>query len=273
MRWSYDLTNAPEIVRDIPVYDAALLTNGELLMLGASANNTADGGISAVTAYSDTSANTALNAIGILKESTYESGGTVPDEVIGDTTYGVRLGKVIINPFAVYMAEVDNSTGDDLAVESSSTTTTIYESLSNIGAHGLDGYWVLFKNCSTSGLDNCLRMITANGTATFTIPALPATPTTSDDYIFANPNHAYASNLNAEATKLSGNQGTNKTIDYPEGATNLRVVQSYCEGDGYPTLTPLRTYFVPGASVNIGGNGALYSEIMMKDHVYGVQES
>jgi len=267
MRWAFDLTHADPIIRDIPVYDSASLANGELLMLGTSDNNTADGGISAVSAVSNTAANTAINAIGILTESTYESGGTTPNRTV-DNTSGVYLGKVIINPFAVYLAEVDSSTGDDIAVESNSTTTTIYESLSNIDANGLDGYWVLFKNCSTSGLENCLRMITANTTTTFTIPALPSTPSTSDNYIFVNPNHSYVCNLNAEATKLT----SDKTLDYPEGATNLRIIQSYCQGDGYPHLTPLRNYLSPGGSVNIGGNGALYAEVVMKDHVYGVQE-
>jgi len=264
MRFHYDLAGADPILADEPVYDAALLANGELLMLGTSNNNTADGGVSLVTAYSATAANSAVDAVGILQDSTFVSGGTVPDETVDDTTNGVRMGKVILNPHAVYIAEVDQSTGDDVAVESSSTTTTIKETIAS--ANTLDGYWVLFVNCSTSGIGGTLRMITANGTADFTIPALPATPSTSDNYIFVNPAHAYACNLNAEATKLT----SDKTLTAPEGATNIRVVRSYCSGDGLP-LTMLKSYLEPG-QINLGSDAHLFADIVLKDHLYGPQE-
>ena len=266
MRWSFDLTGAEPIIRDCAVYDAAALANGELLMMGTHKNSAADGGISLITAYNGTAASSAIDAVGILTESTYAS-SNAPDRVVDDTS-GVYLGKVIINPFAVYMAQVDGSTGDDIAVESSSTTILIKETLSTIGADDLDGYWVLFTNCASAGLDGQLRMVTGNDTDDFDIPALPSTPTTSDNYIFANPAFSYACNLNAEATMLT----SDKTLDAPEGATNLRVINSYAKSASTP-MVPLLSYVSPAGSSSLGSGAKLYSEIMMKDHAFGVQEA
>ena len=262
MRWSFDLTGAEPIIRDCAVYDGALLANGELLMMGTANNPGTDGGVSLVTAYSGTAANSAVDAVGILTESTYAA--SAPSRTVDDTS-GVYLGKVIINPFAVYMAQVDGSTGDDIAVESSSTTILIKETLS---ADTLDGYWVLFTNCASAGLDGQLRMITDNETTDFDIPALPSTPTTSDNYIFANPAFAYACNLNAEATGLT----SDKTLNAPEGATNIRVVNSYAKSTTGP-MVPLLSYISPAGSSTLGSGAKLYSEIMMKDHAFGVQEA
>jgi len=264
MRFSYDLTGAEPIIRDMAVYDAALLANGELLQLGTSANTTADGGISLITAYNSTAASSAIDAVGILTESTYAA--SAPDRTPVDTS-GVYMGKVIINPFAVYMAQVDDSTGDDVAVESSSTTVLIKETLSTIGASGVGGYWVLFTNCSTPGLDGQLRFITDNDADDFDIPALPSTPSTSDNYIFANPANAYACNLNAEATGLT----SDKTLDVPEGATNLRVIRSYAGSNSNP-IVPLLSYISPAASSQLGSGAKLYSDIVLKDHLFGAQE-
>lgn len=266
MRWYYDITGAEPIIRDCPVYDASSLADGELLMLGTTANNSADGGISLITAGTGTAGNDAVDAVGILTEDTYES--TAPSRTV-DNTSGVYLGKVIINPFAVYLAEYDNGTSYDIAVESSSTTTTIYETLSTITANNLDGYWVLFVNCSTSGVGGSLRMLTANAATTFTIPALSATPSTSDNYIFANPAHSYAVRLTSgDAVDLD----CTPTLDAPEAATNIRVLQSFVQGDAQP-FVPLQSYVSPNATINVGSNGRLFAAILCKDHLYGAQES
>ena len=51
MKWAYDLTGAEPIIKDIPVYDAATIAAGELVMLGASAYTAgADAGYAAVSA-------------------------------------------------------------------------------------------------------------------------------------------------------------------------------------------------------------------------------
>jgi hypothetical protein len=260
MRWHYDLTGAEPIIRDCPVYDASSLAEGELLMLGTSANNTADGGISLVTAGTGTASTDATNAVGILAENTYAS--TAPSRTV-DHTSGVYLGKVIINPCAVYLAEYDNDTDHDIAVGSSSTSTRIYATLSTIGANGLDGYWVLFVNCATSAIEGDLRMITENTTTYFTIPALSATPTTSDNYIFANPKHSNAVRLvSGDARYLD----CTPTLDAPEGATKLKVVCSYVCSPQVP-LTPLLSYVSPG-QINVGKNGKLLADLAMVDHLF-----
>ena len=51
MKWAYDLTGAEPIIKDEPIYDAATIAYGELVMLGATAFSAgADAGVSFVTA-------------------------------------------------------------------------------------------------------------------------------------------------------------------------------------------------------------------------------
>lgn len=262
MRWHYDLTGAEPIIRDLPVYDGTSLANGELMMLGTTANNSADGGISLITAANGTVATQATNAVGILTESTYEVGGTAPTRTNVNTS-GVYLGKVIINPMAVYLCEVSNAAAQDVAVESSSTTTTIKETVT---ANSCDGYWILFVNCATAAIEGSLRQIlTTDSTTGVTIAALDATPTTSDNYIIGHPVHALGQLL------ISGD-GTSMTstgtllVAASEGSLLLRVLQSYVSSPSV-SLTPLMSYISPG-QINVGDGGKLFNDLVMLDSAY-----
>ena len=123
MRWTYDLCGSEPIIKDCPVYDAIELVNGELLMKGATVAGTADGFVSLITAASNDGTTDAVDAVGILNESKYDD-TTTPSSTFAATA-GVRMGKVIINPFAVYRAEYFQTGAYDIAVEASSTTTSI----------------------------------------------------------------------------------------------------------------------------------------------------
>lgn len=271
MIWAYDLGGAEPIVRDEPVYDAAGLSNGALMVLGTSTNSGADMGIALVCSYASTrtGSNAAIDAVGILQESTYE--GTVPSATYADAA-GPRLGKVIINPTAVYRAEYYQGTSYDVAVETSSTTTTIYETLA--AADTFDGYWIYFThNSATAANQGSLRMVTANTTTTFTIPAIGATPSTSDLYIVISPPHAYSGNLSTDSKGLS----SVTTMNQYETCTNIRVMQSWIESAslGFIPLTGYKdrdTKVVLGELTGLDKNTKFYSDLRLKDHLYGEKE-
>lgn len=270
MRWTYDLTGAEPIIRDEPVYDGTSISNGSLMILGVSTNSGLDMGI-ALVRNTLTGSGAAVDAVGILQESTFEV--TAPSTTYATST-GPYLGKVIINPFAVYRAEYYTGTSDDVAVESGSSSGSILETLSATGANTLDGYWMYFThNSTTSSVKGALRMITANDTLGVTITALATTPATTDLYIFISPPHAYASSISTDSKGLS----SAVTMDQSENCTNIRVAQSWIESASLGFI-PLNGYkdrdrqLLLGALDGLDANTKFYSDLVLKDHLYGSQE-
>jgi len=278
MRWTSDLTGAEPIVRDMPVYDGSDLRNGELLMKGTTTDGTVDGAVSLITAYNATPGSSAIDTVGILQESTYESSGTEPSRTWANTS-GVYYGKVIINPFAVYRAEILQDTGNDVAVESSSTTVNIYETIAT--ADEAIGCYIYFTHSSASAaIEGSLRMITDNETTYAVVPALKATPTTSDLYIIIQPPHQYPLNLDTNAVGISSLETLTDVMTNADsgGATNLRIVETWIESPSVG-MCPLRGYKdADSAAVwatmdGLDSSTKFYHDIIMKDHLFGVQEA
>lgn len=266
MKYAYDLTGAEVIIKDMAVYDATALEYGELLMLGTTDPDSAtDEGQSLVTAYSATAANSAVDAVGILNESTYGTGGTAPTRAASTTT-GPYYGKVIINPFAVYAVEQNIGTSYDVAITSTSTTTLTVSSLQD----DIDGCWAYFP-LTASGVKGSLRYITAAASGSCTMDsALTTTGNSSDTVVLIAPPPFYSFNLTADALQVASGdcQATVK------GATNLRIVQTYIDkGEGEEIMRPNLHYALNNLHNCRGGAGPrFFYHIMMKDHLYGVQE-
>ena len=277
MRWTYDLCGAEPIIKDCPVYDSTELVNGEMLMKGATVNGGSDGFVSLITAYTGTAGNQGVDNVGILNELTYDE-TTTPSATFTHNT-GVYFGKVIINPFAVYRAEYGQLAADDVAVESSSTTTSIYETIAT--ADEAIGGYIYFTHTSgtTAANRGCLRMVTGNTTASATIAALPATPTaTTDQYIMIQPAHCYLlGGLDATATKLSSPGSTMTHAMSNATGTNYRIVNSWMEAPGIG-FVPLNGYkdrdtnLTLGALDNLPSDTKFYSDFIAKDHIFGAQE-
>jgi len=270
MRWAYDLSGAEPIIKDYGVYDAANLAQGELLMLGTTDPDSAnDEGKSFVTAYSATAANSAIDAIGILNENTYDlaangGGATVPSNAYSTTT-GPNYGKIIINPLAVYCVEQNINASNDVAITSTSTTTVTIASM----ADDADGYWVYFP-LSASGVKGSLRLLAASTSGSATMDsALTTTGTSADTAVLIAPPPVYSFNLDAAATKVSSSncQAVNE-------ATNIRVLQTYIDKDaGYEIMRPNKHYALNNLDQVKGGNGPrFFYDVMLKDHIFGVQE-
>lgn len=257
MKYSYDFYSHEAIVRDYLVYDAAELAYGELLMKDTTA--TEPGRF--VTAYNATAANQAIDAIGILNEKTYES--TTPDTATGS---GGQYGKIIINPFAIYMVEHSLDAADDVALTSTSSTTVTIPSLQD----NIDFCWVYFPT-STAGVQGSLRLLTASASGSATMDsALSVAGTGSDTAVIISAPVAYS--LPLEATALKVASGNCQATLF--AATNIRILETMIDRDqGIEVMKPGVHKGLNDLDLCKGGNGPkFYYKIMLKDHVFGVQE-
>lgn len=263
MRWHYDLTHAEPIIKDLPVYDATSLAQGELLQLGATdPDSGADKGLALVTAYNATAANSATNAVGILNENTYAS--TAPDNDPASTG-GPNYGKVIVNPFAVYMAEHSLAAADDVAITSTSGTTLTVASL----ADDIDGFYAYFPT-ATAGVQGSLRLLTASASGSATMDsALSVDGTASDTVVLIAPPTKYSFNLTSDGVKVASGDG-----QAAANATNLRVIETWIDKDeGIELLRPTNGNAVDDLDVKRSGFGPqFFYDIVLKDHAFGVQE-
>jgi len=260
MKYSYDFYSHEAIVRDYLVYDAALLNYGELLMLDATA--TEPGRF--ITAYDGTAANQAVNAIGILNEKTYQSGGDVPDTATGS---GGQYGKIIINPFAIYMVEHSLAAADDVAITNTVTVTLTLPSLQD----NIDFNWVYFPT-ATAGVKGSLRLIKTSTTGSCTMDsALDVAGTGSDTVVVIAAPGQYSLPLEATGVKVASGNAQAQL----KAATNLRILETFIDRDaGIETMKPGVHVGLDDLNLVKGGNGPkFYYKIMLKDHVFGVQES
>lgn len=265
MQYSYSIDGSEIIIKDEPIYDAATIVKGELVMKGTTdPDSGADEGISFVTAYSATDANSAIDALGICLE-TKTTADSPSIAAAYSTTTGPCYGKCIINPGAVYMAEHSLAAADDVAITSTSTTTVTVASLSD----DIDGSFVYFP-LSASGVKGSLRLLTAAASGSATMDsALTANGTAADTVCVITPPNRYANNLTADATKISS--GNCQAIN---GATNIRVIQTYIDKDeGIEILRPAIHNGLNNLDLVKGGNGPrFYYDIILKDHIFGAQE-
>lgn len=265
MEWHYDLTGAEPIIKDEPLYDSATIAKGELVMLGGTDPDSGnDEGTSFVTAYSATSANSAVDALGICIETldTSSSPSIASDY---STTTGPCYGKCIINPFAVYKAEHSLAAAHDQAITSTSSTTVTIGTL----ADDIDGFWVYFP-LTQSGVKGSLRLLTASASGSATMDsALNTAGTSSDTAVLISPPNHYAFNLDTTATKIDSSN-----CQAVDEATNIRVVQTYIDRDaGLEVMRPNEHYALDDLDKVKGGNGPkFYYDIVLKDHIFGAQE-
>lgn len=265
-KWSYDITGAEIILRDVPVYDAATIAAGEFIMLGATdPDSGADEGLAFVTAYSATAANQAVDAIGISLETvTTASSPSVAS--LPSTTTGPAYAKAIINPFAVYSVEQALDAANDVAITSTSTTTLTVASLQD----DIDGAWAYFP-LSAAGVKGSLRLIVASATGSCTMDsALVTDGTAADTVVLISPANKYSLPLTADGLKVSSGD-CQATIN---AATNIRILETLIDKDGgLEVMKPAVHNGINNLDGVKGGNGPrIYYKVLLKDHIYGAQE-
>jgi len=265
MKYAYDLCGAEPIIRDEPVYDAAGIAYGELLMHGGGAASTGASSISGlVTAYNSTAAGVhAIAAVGIsLEDKDTDSSPSV--DTTCATTAEHCMVKTIINPFAVYRAEY--STAQETAITSASGTNCV---VAGAADNASDNHWIHFSAGPNAGATRYCLLSGASDTITMD-SALLNTATTADKVIFITPKNMAPDGLDTTATMLSAVSSGTCGIG---AATNLKVVNTFMDKDaGEEVMKPWIHKGMDNPNVK-GGNGPkFYSDIVMKDHLFGPHE-
>jgi len=251
MRWNYDLCGAEPIIRDVPLYDATSIVGGELVMLGTTdPDSDADHNVAFVTAY--TGANTeAVDALGVCQE-------TVACTVLPDVaTAAGSYGKVIVNPFAVYLVEYSQAAADDLALTEAWSTTTL--TLTNL-EDDIDCGWIVGADASTtSGFKGQVRWISAAAAGSCTLATAPTTAgaITVDTIIKVQPVNMRTTNLNAGATGFLSHAAIGDGV-------SLGIIENYIEAESV-SLAPLRRAVHNGLDLS---SVRIWSDVVMLDHVY-----
>lgn len=263
-KYHYDLTGAEPIIRDVPVYDAATLVNGEFIMLDPAAASDSQ----YITGY--TSDNTEMiDGLGIMNETLsliskadhgdfISTAATTTEAAISSVAStvatGSRYGKAIINPFAVYQTEYSQADANTMVcpVEAAQTAWTPAAAEDNI-----DGGWVYttYKSGNTNG--GSLRYIYVNDGTDYTVTAL--TTDATDDYVKVLPIAARLSDLDATATSLM-NLGVVGT------GVSMCVVENYIGGGGRPQ-EPLRMQVHDNLD-DLGSTTKLYADLICINHLY-----
>ena len=267
MKWAYDLTGAEPIIRDEPVYDAASIAYGELLMHGAGAASTGASSIMGlVTAYASTDAAThAVDAVGISLESKTTADTPSVDTTCATTAEYCQV-KTIINPFAVYRAEC--VTSEEIAITSSSATNAIVAGAADDAS---DNHWIYFSATGGPNFGQLRYCLLSGAADTITMDsALTKTATTADKCIFISPKNVYPTGLDATAVGVAACSAG--TCDIGVG-TNLRVVEAWIDKDaGLEVMKPWVHKGLDLGGVKSGKGPKFYNDLMMKDHAFGVQE-
>lgn len=272
MKWAYDLTGAEPIIKDQPIYDAFSISNGELLMLGASAfSAAADAGIGLVSATPDTvGANAGVNAVGICLENKTTAGsaaGSPTDTVSIATAHNVTTalkcyGKTIVNPCAVYRAEMLTSSA--VAVAASATAGKI--TVTGVAASTVDGAWVFFQSTAGPAKGN-LRMVVTSATAgSLLMDAATSTlQTTADTVLLIGQKGRFVHNISGGSSTVNDAIYTiTQTVGF--AGTNLRIVENYIDrGQGMEILKYNIHRQISGLPVTT----KFYQDIVMLDPAFG----
>jgi hypothetical protein len=265
MKWAYDLTGAEPIIKDMPIYDGTAISAGELLMLGTTAfSAAADAGIALVSAYPTTvMADVAIDAVGISLEGKTTSDTPSIAAAHNLTTGAVCFGKVIINPFAVYRAEV--VAADALSIASSASTGAFC--VTGVPASVMNGSWVYFSASAGPNFGNIRRIITsATGGSMVMDASVSATITTADKVILISERNKYPHMVSADALTMG------QTTVGGNGATNIRVVENLIDRGNGLELLRAKTHSQIKLDSTQAKKTKFYQEIVLKDHAFGLQE-
>jgi len=276
MKWAYDLTGAEPIIKDVAVYDATTIQNGELLQLGLAAAGyyTAGTGHGYASACPTTvGATQGINALGISLETKTTADTPSIAALHNLTTGAFCYVKAIVNPFAVYRAWVNTtSTGtvanNMIAGASAATATDLAQiAISTLATTGkMNSLWVYFSASAGANWGQLRKVASSASAATVTLDAACLATFSSDQVTFiTNPGDSPMC-LGLDAMNV-GNDSVN-----PGTSTMFRVVDNIIDrGRG---LELLREDAHAGGRVNLSGAARkaakFYQDLMMKDHIFGV---
>ena len=269
-RYRYDLTGAEIIIRDVPIYAAATIANGEMLQSAATGGTAAAGfitsnaltstaGVDALGVCLETITTTSKADFGDIISTAATTSTAAISSIASTVATGSRYGKAIINPFAVYFMEYDDLVASYFTCAACSASTTYTDTVERYN----EGSWFYVVPApSTTAGKGQLRYITAtNSTSSWTF-LTAATTTTGDSAINIKAINHRLLGVNGVAgvpTKLS-----NLTSNDALGTVSYHVVENYVYGKNRP-MEPLRASVHNGLTDNTLKFG---SDIVQLDHVY-----
>jgi len=268
-KYHYDLTGAEPIVRDMAVYDATTLVYGEFVIMDATA---------ATNCRLISGAASLADAAGIMNETltttlkadygdgvTTAATTTTPaiSSVAATLAQGHRYGKVIINPFAIYLTEYNQSAANDVALtESWSTTTLTLTSLED----NIDGGWILGAAASaTAKFAGQLRYIDTSASGSCTVTSAPTVAGgTNDTIVKIVPVHQRVVSLSSDGLYIASTAAAGD-----EAAT---VVENYISAKDRP-LEPLKAGAhaysgTTATALDLGTGAKAYADLFLHDHLY-----
>lgn len=277
-KWHYDLTGAEPIIRDVPMYDAALIDNGEFIMQNPTAANKQE----FITGYVDSAA-CMVNGLGISVEGIDTNGstgggggvnGNLPKlkpfdtaaSIATATAVGQRWGKAIINPFAVYLTEYSQAAADD---ETATTNETADTTITMTAIEqSIDGGWIYSTHLSPVAAERGqLRYVSAAAPNTLTYLTAATYTAASTTLIKILPINHELVDLTADGKKIATDLPASPVI-------SLKVIQNYIApgtgfagGQGTGPLEVLREKLHDNSNV-YGSGTKFYSDLILLNHAY-----
>jgi hypothetical protein len=247
-RFHYDLTGAEPIVRDVPVYDASTTAGfalGEFLMLGNTAAGSADNSVAFQTGYESSQATSMVDGLGITQEALAD----------GTNAAGTSFAylKAIINPFAVYLTEYDQSSA--IAFTTSTTTITLTGTLED----NIDLGWIYVVTSAVSN-EYALRQLTASTSGSATMDSALVTTETAGTVIKVLPVNHELVNLTTDAKKILMQAAA-------AAGVSLGVIENYIDSPAIGGLTPLRAA-AHRAKNSLSSTTKLFADLVMLNHIY-----
>lgn len=270
-KYHYDLTGAEAIIRDVPIYAAATIAYGEMLQAADLIAGTAGAGFITSNALTSTCG---VDALGMCNETItttskadwgdiISTAATTTTDAISSiastVAEGSRYGKAIINPYAVYELEWDDSSASYWTCAANAGTTTYTDTVERY----VEGSWFYVVPAgSTDANAGQLRYITTTSTtANWTLLSAMTTTTSDSGLLIRKVNHRIHS-VNATAgvpTKLS-----NLAANDAGGCISYHTVENFIESP-YRVREPLRAQAHNGLT---DSNLKFVSDIVQLDHVY-----
>ena len=275
MKFHYDFSDSEPIYRDVPIYAAAGVVQGEGVMM-ASIGSTTDGEF---TPWG-TGSGAAVNSLGeCCEQITTTSLASYGDHISTAATTtsraissiastiatGNRYGKVIVNPYAVYLTELDLSSASYCTAAADSGTTTYTQTVEQYN----EGSWIYVVpgvTGSVVGNQGQLRYVSVSTSTTSYTLLTAMTTTTAEKIVSIKPiNHrlvglsAASAGVVNNVTKLS-----NLTSMAAQATVNLHVIENYVGGPNKP-LEPMRQQTHDGIQDT---TLKFYSDIIQLDHCY-----
>lgn len=212
-----DLTQAEPVYRDFPLKESTTFTNGSLLRLITTAGAT----------YADVQASTWINTLGLYAgpTKTTAAGSTI---ALGTSEYG----RVLVNPYAVYLAEYDATTVVTATNFGTKTITATSEAQA--------GDWFLNASSTSTAYGELLYIASTSTTASVTALSTPTvTPGATDTWVHV---HCIGKgqlaaqygrmDLNTTATKMKSGSSY--------GGVGIQLIDNHVKSRRSTALQPLR---------------------------------